>query len=365
MSLAIRNQMQVTVSLADDAIGAVEILPRVQPPLARLFAGKPASSLLNVLPRLFSLCAAAHQVAFLSAIGAARGAGLNLATRQHRMTLVVAERLAELLRGLFVAHLAQDPTSADAIRALIQDVLVLVGSAKAGCRLALSEAAVRIAAALAALGIANEDGAPMPGSPLALRIAALEEVILKPVPMQHSFLSAADDHDIIERLLVNDVSACHCPDLEGRIPETGPWARQMKRGRLSSGRSAPAERLKARIAEIVGLCAWLKAGAHIEIAQDGIVESYGLGPRRGAAAVECARGRLYHAVELDRQGQISRFECLAPTEWNFHSRGPLVRSLQGAGLTARPHARAAIRRVIESLDPCVAFTLNFRDVGDA
>ncbi|WP_076861889.1 hypothetical protein [Bradyrhizobium mercantei] len=365
MSLAVGNQVEVTVSLAGEAIAAVEILPRLRPRLARLFAGKPASSLLNALPRLFSLCAAAHQVAFLSAIEAARGVGINLATRQHRIAMVVAERLTELLRGLFVAHLAQDPTSADAIRTVMQDVSVLVGSAKAGCGGVLSEAAVRVAAALAEFGILNEDSAPMPDSPLARRIAALDEVALKPQPMQHSFLSAADDYDIIKRLLASDVRICHCPNLQGRIPETGPWARQMVRGRLSPGRSAPAERLKARIAEIVGLCAWLKAGVHVETAPDGIVESYGLGPRRGAAAVECARGRLYHAVELDRQGQMSRFECLAPTELNFHARGPLVRSLQGAVLTARPHAKAAIRAVIESFDPCVAFTLNFREVGDA
>ncbi|KWV58129.1 hypothetical protein AS156_35520 [Bradyrhizobium macuxiense] len=365
MNLAVRNQMEITVSLAGEVIAAVEILPRVRPPLARLFAGKPASSLLNALPRLFSLCAAAHQVAFLSAIEAARGVGVNLATKQRRITLVVAERLAELLRSLLVTHLAQDINSAAAVRALMQDVSVLVGGATAGCGPVSREATARIAAALAALGISNEDGAPMRGSPLALRITALDEVAFKPVPMQHSFLSAADDHDIIEWLLANDVTVCHRPDLEGRIPETGPWARQMVRQRPSPGRSPPAERLKARIAEIVGLCTWLKAGAHIETAQDAIVESYGLGLRRGAAAVECARGRLYHAVELDRQGQMSCFECLAPTELNFHVRGPLVRSLQSAVLTKRPQAQAAIRRVIESFDPCVAFTLNFREVRDA
>ncbi|XSC42892.1 hypothetical protein ACF1BQ_032605 [Bradyrhizobium sp. RDT10] len=120
MSLAVRNQIDVTVSLAGDAIAAVEILPRARPPLARLFAGKPAASLLNVLPRIFSLCAAAHQVAFLSAIEAVRGENISLATRQHRIAMVVAERLAELLRGLFVGHFALDTTSAAAIRALME-----------------------------------------------------------------------------------------------------------------------------------------------------------------------------------------------------------------------------------------------------
>ncbi|MFB9267632.1 nickel-dependent hydrogenase large subunit [Bradyrhizobium erythrophlei] len=365
MSLAVGNQIDVTVSLAGAAIAAVEILPRARPSLARLFAGKPAASLLNVLPRLFSLCAAAHQVAFLSAMEAARGEDVSLATRRHRIALVVAERLTELLRGLLVGHLALNITSASAIRALMQELSVLVGSGKPGCGPTRGEATARIAPVLAALGISNEDGAPTPGSPLALRIAALEEIVWKPMPMQHSFLSVGDDRNIVGRLLVSDARACRCPDLADLIPETGPWARQMMRARRSLSRSGPVERLKARVTEIARLCAWLKAGAHVEVAEDGIVESYRLESDRGAAAVECARGRLYHAVELDRQGQISRFEFCAPTEWNFHARGPLVRSLQGAVLTGRQHEQDAVRALIASFDPCVGFTLKFREVDDA
>ncbi|MDE5458222.1 hypothetical protein GWE18_36525 [Bradyrhizobium sp. CSA112] len=365
MSLAVRNQIDVTVSLAGDAIAAVEIPPCARPPLARLFAGKPAASLLNVLPRIFSLCAAAHQVAFLSAIEAARGENISLATRQHRIAMVVAERLAELLRGLFVGHFALDTTSAAAIRALMEGVSALLNSSEPGCGQVRREATARVPIALAALGITNEDGAPTLGNPLALRIAALEEDALNPMPTQHSFLSVADDRGVIERLLADDAGFCRCPDLEGRIPETGAWARQMMRDQLTLGRSGPAERLKARIAEIVRLHAWLRSSAYVETAEDGIVESYRLGPGRGAAAVECARGRLYHAVELDRQGQMLRLEFLAPTEWNFHARGPLVRSLLGAVLAAKPRGLGAVRSMVASFDPCVGFTLNFREIGDA
>ncbi|WGD51358.1 hypothetical protein QA641_38795 [Bradyrhizobium sp. CB1650] len=364
MSLAARSKIDVTVSLAADVVAAVEILPRVRPPLARMFAGKQASSLLNVLPRLFALCAAAQQTALLSAIETARDEAITRTAKQHRIALIVTERIAELLRGLFVGHLTQDIASAAAIRFLRREMSALVGSAQPPWGSAQREATARIVAALAALGMPNEGGALRSGSPLALRIAALDEIDLKSIPAEHSFLSVADDRNIIKRLLVDDATFCYCPDLDGQAPETGPWARQMTRDRLSPSPSGAAERLKARIVEILRLCAWLKAGAHIESAEHGIIERYKLGPGRAAAAVECARGRLYHAVELDPQGRISRFEFLAPTEWNFHQRGPLVRSLQGAVLTARRH-RDAVHAVIASLDPCVGFTLNFREVGDA
>ncbi|MBB4258208.1 hypothetical protein [Bradyrhizobium sp. CIR3A] len=364
MSLAARNKIDVTVSLAADVVAAVEILPRVRPPLPRLFAGKQASSLLNVLPRLFALCAAAQQTALLSAIETARDEVITRTTKQHRIALIVTERIADLLRGIFVGHLTQDIASAAAIRSLMRGMSALVGCAQPDWGSAQREETARIATALAALGMPNEGGALRSGSPLALRIAALDEIDLRPIPTEHSFLSVADDRNIIKRLLVDDATFCYCPDLDGHVPETGPWARQMRRDRLSPSPVGAAERLRARITEILRLCAWLKSGAQIDSAEHGIIERYKLGPGRAAAAVECARGRLYHAVELDPQGRISRFEFLAPTEWNFHRRGPLVRNLQGAVLTAG-RRRDAVHAVIASLDPCVGFTLNFREVGDA
>ncbi|WFU71613.1 hypothetical protein [Bradyrhizobium sp. CB2312] len=364
MSLAAGSKIDVTVSLAADVVAAIEILPRVRPPLARLFAGKQVSSLLKVLPRLFALCAAAQQTALLSAVETARDEVITRTTKQRRITLVVIERIADLLRALFVGHLTQDIASAAAIRSLMRAMSALLGSAHSPRHSAQCEATARIVAALNALGMTNEGGAVRSGSPLALRIAALDEIDLKRIPAEHSFLSVADDLNIVTRLLVDGARFCYCPDLDGNVPETGPWARQMTRDRLSPSPSGAAERLRARIAETLRLCAWLKAGAQIDSAEHGIIERYKLGPGRAAAAVECARGRLYHAVELDPQGRISRFEFLAPTEWNFHPCGPLVRSLQGAVLTAG-RRRDAVDAVIASLDPCVGFTLNFREVGDA
>ncbi|MGY4627439.1 hypothetical protein [Bradyrhizobium sp. USDA 4486] len=363
MSLAASNKIVITVSLAADVVAAIEILPRVRPPLARLFAGKQASSLLKLLPRLFALCAATQQIALLSAVETAREEVITRTTKQRRIALIVIERVADLLRGLLVGHLAQDIAGAAEIRSLVRGMSALLGSAHSPWGSAQREATARIVGALNALGMSDEGRAVRSGSPLALRIAALDEVGLKPIPAEHSFLSVADDLNIVKRLLVDGPTFCYRPDLDGHVPETGPWARQMTRDRLPPSPS-PAERLGARIAETLRLCAWLKTGAQIDSAEHGIIETYKLGPRRAAAAVECARGRLYHGVELDPQGRISRFEFLAPTEWNFHPCGPLVRSLQGAVLTVG-RRRDAVDAVIASLDPCVGFTLNFREVGDA
>ena len=360
MSLAFRNEIDVTVWLAGATIADVSIQPRSRPSLTRLFAGKPAASLIAVLPRLFSLCSVAHQVAFLSAIEAAQGRQATPETAHHRLTAVVAERLTELLRSLFLGRLALDPPSAAAVRAMMQATTVLGGASEGASEDLRREAVAQIKATLGALGIAGEGGALVPGSALAVLIGHCEQAALSPPPTEPSFLSAADDLDVIKRLLAEGAAYSDAPALRGQVPETGVWARA--RREPVSCAATPAVRMEARIVEVARLCAWLDRGG--EELDDGVA-GYRLGAGQGAAAVECARGRLYHAVVLDEDTRIVTFEFLAPTEWNFHARGPLVRSLKGAKLPAGRRGQDAVRTLVGSFDPCVGFKLDFREVGHA
>jgi coenzyme F420-reducing hydrogenase alpha subunit len=220
----------------------------------------------------------------------------------------------------------------------------------------------QIRAALDALGITRKQAAPAPGSALAAHLASCDGDVLLPLAAEQSFLSASDDHDVVTRLLADGAAYSDAPELNGRVPETGIWARRMKREPVPPPGAVPSERLKARIAEAAQLCAWLENEETTR--EDNVVESYRLGPGTGAAAVECARGRLYHAVELD-DDRIVRFEFLAPTEWNFHARGPLVRSLKGSTLASGRQGQDAVRTLIGSFDPCVGFSLSFHETGHA
>ncbi|WP_025035363.1 hypothetical protein [Bradyrhizobium sp. DOA9] len=362
MSLVFRNEIDITVWLAGATIADVAIRPRSRPPLTRLFAGKPASSLVPVLPRLFSLCSVAHQTAYLTAIETASGQEATPATARRRVTAVVAERLTELLRGLFVGAIALDGGSAGAVRAMMQASAVLGVASEGVPEGSRREAVAQIKAALASLGIVGEGPALAPGSTLALYVARCESKALSPPAAEPSFLTTADDLDIVTRLLADGPAYSDAPDLCGRIPETGVWARRAQREPVPLA-AGPTARLEARIAEVARLCAWLDHGeADLD---DGVVASYRLGAGKAAAAVECARGRLYHAVALDEAERIVSFEFLAPTEWNFHARGPLVRSLKGAMLAAGRRGQDAVRTLVGAFDPCVGFKLDFREVGHA
>lgn len=363
MSLAFRNEIDITVLLSGAAIADVAIQPRSRPPLTRLFAGKPAASFLAVLPRLFSLCSVAHQVAFLSAVEAAQGQGATQATVQRRVTAVASERLTELLRGLFIGQFALDRASASAVRAMMQASTILGGASEGVPQALRRDAVLQIKAALGALGIAVEDQALAPGSALAAFVARSDGELLPPPVAERSFLTAADDLEVVTRLLVDGAAYSDAPELRGRVPETGVWARKAAREPDSPAGADAAARFRARIAEVAQLCAWLDRGD--EDLDDGVVASYRLGTGKGAAAVECARGRLYHAVVLDDEDRIVNLEFLAPTEWNFHARGPLVRSLKGSRLAAGRNGQDAVRTLVGSFDPCVAFSLDFREAGHA
>ncbi|WP_315754987.1 MULTISPECIES: nickel-dependent hydrogenase large subunit [unclassified Bradyrhizobium] len=368
MTLGFRNRIDVTLSVADRRITGVDIQPRTRPPLGRLFAGKPAEMLLAALPRLFSLCAGAHQVALLSALEAARGEEATPSTRHRRIQTVLAERFAELMRGLLIASMADNRNAAPLTQRLLQAVASLQMHSGADAPQQSRAATLsQIKTGMVALGIGLPAEPVLPGTPLASMMDAARKAAddggWRHMPAEHDILSAADDGAIVTQLIDVGSAFAEAPELDGRVPETGVWARYAEHHQLAS--AGPVERLSAKIAEIAELFRWIETGdAEDQAADPHAVASYALGSRRGAAAVECARGRLHHAIELDAHGAVSRFEYLAPTEWNFHPRGPVVRSLTGVALRGTVD-RQAIHTMVGSFDPCVGYHLAFRGVADA
>ncbi len=72
--------------------------------------------------------------------------------------------------------------------------------------------------------------------------------------------------------------------------------------------------------------------------------------------VTAARGQLLHRVQLDGE-RVVRYQILAPTEWNFHPQGVVMRSLstlRGDVAQIEPQARL----LINAIDPCVGYDLS-------
>ena len=77
-----------------------------------------------------------------------------------------------------------------------------------------------------------------------------------------------------------------------------------------------------------------------------------------AGLTEAARGALGHWATVEH-GQITRYQIIAPTSWNFSPRdahgvaGPLETALQGVA-----DHELSVQHVVRSFDPCMVCTVH-------
>ncbi len=155
--------------------------------------------------------------------------------------------------------------------------------------------------------------------------------------------------------LHNDNAFSLRPQLGMQCAQTGTWTRHYESFNTPDSLTG---RLGSRIADLLRLCLPDSPGA----SGAGWLASGGLnlGPGRGVAWLEMARGLLIHTVQLDSShlatATVESYQVLAPTEWNFHPMGAVARYLE----SYQPEDPALGQKVgllIAAFDPCVPFSL--------
>jgi len=369
MTAALRDdRIEVGVVLRDGAVAAVEITARRPVGVGRMAQGKAGETLIALIPRLFALCASAQGAAAATALASARGDVVRLDYAAAQASAVLAERLAELLRGT-TAMLGDD--AFPALAPMLRDVIA-ASRRLDPAGLLEADALDTIERGLTAFGLdptCFDDAAACRrwlGSDTLL--ASLHRRVLSGGAAfgaaSIDALGPEEDGAIGEQLARCGAAFALRPDLGGRVPETGALARLADHPVIRAFDTGLAGRLLARLIEIRETPRRLRALRRGTADPAEIVRGIPLGGGLGLAAVECARGRLYHLVELAADGAIQRFEILAPTEWNFHPRGPLVRALCGIVLRSEDQRRD-VARLISAFDPCVGFDVRFHEVADA
>ena len=81
--------------------------------------------------------------------------------------------------------------------------------------------------------------------------------------------------------------------------------------------------------------------------------------QRGVGLVEAARGLLMHGVEIEEE-VVKDYRILAPTEWNFHPKGALAKSISNIRGTDADYVKMIADFLIPSVDPCTATKLEVR-----
>jgi hypothetical protein len=340
------GEMRVTAFLDGATVQHVSITADRPLSLASAMVGRPVAVVAEAVAALHALCGQSHAAAVHLAAAAARGETLPRAEIGLWTIRLAGERLAEHCRNL-----ARDGRDVAALRTAIA-----VGQSAARTGTVPEDAAARLAEALADYGV---DTPSAPGLGVNVPSAADDDAVSVAASdarfaANNNALSAADD-DAIVAALAADRHFIHTPHLPCRAPETGPAAR---RG-LSAAQTEAAT--AARIAELRDAADRLLHPGSCTL--EGWIAAGPAGPDAGYAAVETPRGRLYYRLVLAGDGKLADARVLAPTEWNFHPAGPLVRALTGF----RPgvDAVAAITRRAAAFDPCVALRVAIESAADA
>ncbi|HUO54450.1 MAG TPA: nickel-dependent hydrogenase large subunit [Rhodoblastus sp.] len=333
----------------DGVVETVEILsPRADP--SPLFVGLKPEQAALLAGRLFSLCPSSQSIAVEAACDAASGFEPDPAALHIGSLKLLCERLGEMLRASLLDWPRAAPPAPD-------DVAYLRAALRSLRALAEGQAAAPdLRAATDALGLGAERDE---GSFFARQIAEAQadDACCALWPGPPDFLCADDDADVRAAMRDNPAFS-RAPSLPGRCPETGASARR------GGSAAAFAKRLAARLADMASTRDAIETLLAGGAAPGSLLDAQG-GGGEGFAAVESARGRLYHAVRLDQTGRIVNYQIVAPTEWNFHPDGPFARALRGARIGAGEAAKQRIERLAFLFDPCIRASAEIRDDSDA
>ncbi|MBC7907396.1 MAG: nickel-dependent hydrogenase large subunit [Rhodospirillaceae bacterium] len=368
-------RLDVTLTVQSGTVAQVKVRSNRLVQASRLFAGRRPHEVTQLLPTVFALCGTAQVLAGLGAMEQA--AGLPPQQRHARQIMLLAETIGE--HGLGLARdwptlVGCDPDLPAARRIKIAMVSVRTALYPGGDWHrpgggTLAPQHDRITAAIAEVRGALTDllGADPESilsnfqawiataqTPAARLLAQLQAPPLAGFG-RGPFLPMPDQGpaDLTARMAGDhDGAYLARPHSGDRVYETGPLARvawhPVVAGLLGDFGPGLLARLTARLVEVVSclqemteLLQDLNASQYSACVADGV----------GLGLVEAARGLLAHRVEVDG-GKVKRYQILAPTEWNFHPEGPLVRGLKGAAAGQDLERRATL--LVHALDPCVA-----------
>lgn len=335
----------------------------------RLLAGRHADEAKALVPLLFGICRQAQGVAAAAALGAAQGAPPVGGALRAAAMAAVAETARECLWRLLLdlpaalGEAAQDASFAALGRRLAapaagQDWPTLAGE--------LDEFLARAVFGMAPSRWPGGDGLSAAQRWMASGVTATARQVGELWDMRWggsdvALMPAAGAAlaEEVARAALADAGYCHRPHWRGAVLETGALARRAAEPLLAQALAAQGSslgaRALARLAELARLAGSLAQGE----VPAGWAGALTLGPGMGAGWCETARGLLVHAARLE-DGRVASYAIVAPTEWNFHPQGPLVRGLAGFETGDEAALRARALLLTQSLDPCVACEVEVR-----
>ncbi len=384
----IEGSLRIQVEVDSGVVSNVRL--RSQRPVnsGTLLEDRPVQDALDLLPRIFSLCGVAQTAAGLAAVENAKEVSLTPPQIAARNIMVAAEALEQTVWRIIVdwptcLDIQPDVAGIRDLRRLLRSLEGCMfktarwnrigGSQLAPEPIKLAEIIDSVALEATRIIFGDSDtrladyaclerwlrqGGQLGSSVLHyVRNNGLEEFGSCAVEQ----LPKRPDSGFLAQQLANDAdwSFCAQPHYHGNIFETGPLSRLADhplvlelRGRHGNGLLT---RLAARLVDANELVANMRSWVD-ELCEDRGATANGV-DGCGINVIDTTRGVLVHWVEI-ADDTVKRYRILAPTEWNFHPRGPLTQGLRGADAWAGEALVKNAGLLISALDPCVAYELD-------
>ncbi len=378
---------RLAIRLAHDGerISNVEITSSRPFRVARLLEGKPVEAAVKLVPLLHSICGEAQAAASVTACEQALGLSCDQSQQRARRILLDLEMLREHLWRLFVdwpkaLGLKPRPERLAPLLSVQNDLRGVVSPTGGLFRLGGGEISMPTVTAIAKLNALDHHlvenlfgekasavlaGNRLPASDAGLIGCDLAELAAggwlalgdETVPALET-LSEVQWHMLLDG---DDAFVAHT-EIDKQPRETSSFTRQSRhplvRRCVETWGAGLGTRLVARAVEVTTVLQRLRInvsrlGGALPKSQPRVDSGRGLG------VVEAARGRLVHQVD-QRDGIVTRYRILAPTEWNFHPRGVLARALLRLEQPAAPSLKARVRLLVTAVDPCVDWELDLR-----
>jgi Ni,Fe-hydrogenase I large subunit len=356
--------------------------------VTRMFAGKPVAEVVAMLPRLYSLCGCSQGIASVLACEAAAGIEAGPDMTEARRLLVGVESFQESLLRVLIdwpraagetpmgRHLAAPRATLDSAVAALRPAEglapVAVDPAAMSAAQGRAGAAAEEALSKLVLGMPfarwNEMSRPDElaawsdlGRTVPARTAAglhacdatLGACDVPFLPSAAAGTAQPNHFRTLAATLASDPAFSRAPHWNDRAAETGALARMHGHPLVASVvRRFGASVLARFVARVAEMCAFASGSLPV-------IGKCSLGGGRGAGWAETSRGLLLHAAEIV-EGRVRRYGIVAPTEWNFHPQGALVRGAEGRTFADEAAARRALGLLVQSLDPCVAWTAEWK-----
>ncbi len=351
---------------------------------SRVLAGKSPGEVVATVPLMFSICGNAQRAAAVNALTAAGASGVSGVDTGDELG-VILETVQEYFWRLLIdwpKAMGRQPV-APPVAAVRQQIAAKARGANGvtaweaatatrelGARIgalatksiyAMSPAAWLTLGDSAALQAWIERGATLPALLLGELMRQMPDVGRSDVGLMPTAPDA-----LISAVVpaMGKPQFARTPTWDGVPVETGALARMFSQpvvaAQTARHGNAVATRMVARLAELATLLEEL-AGWRQTAHAPSRIQTFALAAGDGLAAVQTARGLLLHRAQL-ADGRVRDYQIVAPTEWNFHPDGALVRGLSGLAADDETALEQRARVAVQALDPCVACRI---EVGHA